>query len=292
MNYLKVANCCFLVSFCLNFATNQVRGQEPDVPTQQESSPEIAPWDGRERFLAEVEKTFGDPPGMTRLDPVSRAWADRKKRRVVVDGYIVQRSVPLEMFACPVKTKEHESIVAVFSKAFVVHAGLLAVGAKTGEPVKWEPEYQPPTGSEIRVFVLWKDENGERKNIDAREWIREIGTDDKVLEMNFVFPGSIMWKDPETGEERYQAESGDLICVSNFSTATLDVPMNSSQVNAGLMFAAFEQRIPKRGTPVRLVLQVVDPEKSADGRNKVAGDEEKPEARVAADLELLSAPPK
>ena len=70
-----------------------------------------------------------------------------------------------------------------------------------------------------------------------------------------------MWKDPETGKEYYQAESGDLICVSNFSTATLDVPLKSSDVNSGLMFAAFADRIPSEGTPIRLVLQVVDPSK-------------------------------
>ncbi|GIW99335.1 MAG: hypothetical protein KatS3mg111_2668 [Pirellulaceae bacterium] len=65
------------------------------------------------------------------------------------------------------------------------------------------------------------------------------------------------------------AEGGDLICVSNFSTATLDVPFESSQVNAGLMFAAFTERIPERGTPVRLVLQLVNQE--TDTVHTIAG---------------------
>ena len=233
--------------------------------TSAEQEKEPSPWAGREKLLEKVEKTFGDPPGMTRLDKQSRVWVDRKAKRVVVDGYIALRAGQLEMLACPSGTKEHESVVAVFAKAQVVHAGLLAIGGKVGKPVVWEPNYQPPTGSEVQVIALWKDADGKKHNIDTRKWVHELGTEKGTLSTNFVFAGSRMWKDPDTGEERYLAESGDLICVSNFATATLDVPLESSQVNSGLMFAAMTDAIPPEGTPIRLVLQLIDGKKpSAD----------------------------
>lgn len=241
--------------------------ESEDDSDSRYSKPQISPWAGKEKQLEAVEKTFGDPPGMLRLDPVNRVWIDKKKKRVVVDGFIAINMGQLEMFACIVGTKEHESVVAVFSKAFVIHAGLLAIGAKPGKPVAWEPEYSPPTGSEVAVYCLWMDkESGKRKSVNARKWVRQIGTDETELDTNFVFAGSKMWKDPDTGKERYQAESGDLVCVSNFTTATLDVPMKSSQVNSGLMFAAFEDRVPERGTPVRLVFQLVE-ENAAGGKS-------------------------
>jgi len=233
--------------------TSCVFAQEPDP----------SPWAGREKLLNKVEKTFGDPPGMTRLDKQSRVWADRKARRVVVDGYIALRAGQLEMLACPVGTKEHESVVAVFAKAQVVHAGLLAIGGKPGTPVAWEPTYKAPTGSEVQVIALWKDADGKKHNVDTRQWVHELGTEKTTLGTNYVFAGSKMWKDPDTGEERYLAESGDLICVSNFATATLDVPLNSSQANSGLMFAARTDAIPPEGTPIRLVLQLVDDKQNA-----------------------------
>ncbi|MEZ6138038.1 MAG: YdjY domain-containing protein [Pirellulaceae bacterium] len=221
-----------------------------------------AQWQGREAILSQVEKTFGDPPGMTRLDRKNRVWADKKNQRVAVDGYIALRAGQLEMLACPIGTKEHESIFAVFSDAKTIHAGLLAVGAEQGKPVKWDPVYTPPTGSEIQVIALWKDSQGRKHSVDTRKWVLEAGSKDKkTLDVNFVFAGSQMWKDPDTGKERYLAESGDLICVSNFSTATLDVPMKSSQANSGLMFIANTDEIPEEETPVRLVLQVVAPKK-------------------------------
>ncbi|RMF45179.1 MAG: hypothetical protein D6753_00875 [Planctomycetota bacterium] len=232
-----------------------------------------------EKYLKQVEATFGEPPGMVRLHPHYRVWVDRDKKRVVVDGYVALTAGQLEMFACLAGTKEHESVVAVFSKAQLVHAGLLAIGAKQGTPVQWEPDFKPPTGSEIQVFVLWKDPDGTKKHIDARKWVRQVGTEDKTLETNWVFAGSSFWTDPDTGKQIYLAESGDLICVSNFTTATLDIPMKSTQVNSGLMFAAFTERIPERGTPVRLVLQLLEPKKSADARANI----EKRQAKSPAD---------
>ncbi len=242
---------------------------------------EPGPWAGKEKQLEKVEKMFGDPPNMTRIDKQSRVWIDRKGGRVVVDGYVAIRAGQLEMLACPVGTKEHESVVAVFSKAQVVHAGLLAIGANSGTPVAWEPKYQAPTGSEIQVLALWKDADGKKKSIDTRKWVHELGTEKGTLSTNFIFAGSKMWKDPDTGEERYLAESGDLICVSNFATATLDVPLNSSQANSGLMFAAMTDAIPPEGTPVRLVLQLVGDKKTTDNKSKA--DAEKSLLDVASE---------
>lgn len=220
-----------------------------------------AQWAGREKILDEKAKLFGDPPGMVRLDREDHVWVDRARQRVVVDGYIAMREGALEMLACPVGTKEHESIIATFCKAQTVHAGLLAVGAEAGKPVQWQPTYEPPTGSEIQINVLWFKADGAQAQIDVRKWLRVMGSKDEILEPNFVFAGSVFWEDPDTGQKYYQAESGDLICVSNFTTATLDVPLKSTHANTGLMFVAFTDRIPAKNTPVRLVLQVVSKDK-------------------------------
>jgi hypothetical protein len=221
-------------------------------------------WEGREELLAAVEKTFGPPANSVRLTPEERVWVDRKNSRVFVDGYVALQEGQLEMFACPVFTKEHESVVAVFCRAATVHAALLAVGARTGRPVKWDPEYVAPSGSEVQIEVVWVDDQGKRQRADARSWVRQASSEEKILDTNWVFAGSGFWEDPDTKVKRYLAESGDLICVSNFSTATLDIPMKSTDANAGLMFLANAARVPQPGTPVRLVLRVVDPSAHED----------------------------
>jgi hypothetical protein len=191
---------------------------------------------------------------LKRLMPEYPVWVDPEDKSVVVCGRICQTDALLEMFACLTNTKEHEAIVAVPTKAYIVHAGLLAVGAKPGKPVQFQPKYIPASGTEVEVTVLWKDKDGKLQSARAQDWIRDVKTG-KAMTHPWVFGGSGFWLNEATGEQMYQAESGDFICVSNFSSAMLDVPVESSQSNEELSFRAFTERIPPVGTPVTLVLK-------------------------------------
>jgi hypothetical protein len=195
-----------------------------------------------------------EPKGAKRLSPEYDVWIDPKRKAVIVDGQVSLREGMLEMFACTRNTKEHESIVSVNSKAFIIHAALLRLGAEQGRPAQFVPKYRPPSGSEIEVTVEWRDEQGNLQTARAQDWIRDINTE-KAMKHPFVFAGSSFWTDEETGKKFYQAEAGDLICVSNFSTAMLDIPVESSPENSELAFEAFTKRIPPLGAPVRLIMK-------------------------------------
>jgi hypothetical protein len=194
------------------------------------------------------------PRGARRLSRRYDIWIDPKERAVLIDGQISLREGMLEMFACTRNTKEHESIVSANTKAYIAHTALLRLGAEPGRPVQFLPEYEPPTGTEIEVKVRWIDELGKWRSARAQDWVRDVHTN-KPMTHPFVFTGSSFWKDPDSNREYYQAEAGDFICVSNFSTAMLDVPIESSQANMELAFEAYTGRIPPLGAPVRLVLK-------------------------------------
>jgi hypothetical protein len=227
----------------------------------------------------EPAKPAGRVPGKREasgLIPLSKEhdiWLDDKRKAVIIDGEVCLREGQLEMFACPKGTKEHESVVSLNCTAEEAHAALLAAGAKQGTTVKFDPEYKPATGQIIDVLVLWVDEKGEHK-VRAQEWVKQAKTE-KELPFDWVFAGSGFWTDEATGKRHYMANSGDLICVSNFNTATLDLPVESSQANASLMFVAFTERIPPRGTKIRLAL-IPRQKKTADAK-----DETKPESKPA-----------
>jgi hypothetical protein len=194
------------------------------------------------------------PEGATRLSPKFDVWVDAAKGVVIVDGTIALRRGMLEMFSCECNTKEHESIVAANAQAFLVHAGLLRLGAEPGHPVQFVPQFKPPSGPEIEIEVLWRDAQGKEQTARAQDWIRDMKTQ-QPMSYPWVFAGSRFWTDPETGKQYYQAEGGDFICVANFGTAMLDVPAMSSQSNDELEFEAWTDRIPPQGTPVRMLLK-------------------------------------
>lgn len=224
---------------------------EPATPDMAEQEPPV------ER--PEPKLDFGEPlvEGLgknERLIPNQPAWLTKDRKSVVIQSMVCQNKAPLEMFACLLGSKEHESVLAVPVKAWIVHTGLLLARAEEGTPVSWDPEYTPPTGTEIEITVLWKDEEGKVQKARAQDWVQDMTTG-KAMAHPWVFAGSQMIKDEETGKEQYLADlTGELICVSNFPSATLDVPIKSSDSNAALMFEAFTENIPPLGTPVTMVL--------------------------------------
>lgn len=196
-----------------------------------------------------------NPAALTRLNPERPIWVDAEKRSVVLIGRVCQRQCSLELFACVRNTKEHESIVSIAVPPSLVHAGLLAVGAEPGRPVQFYPEYVPAQGPEVEIRLLWKDENGDLHEAPAQDWVRNAQTG-RALEYPWIFTGSQMLKEEEGSDrEYYYADAtGELICVSNFPSAVLDLPIRSSDSNEALLFEASTERIPPLGTEVTLIL--------------------------------------
>jgi hypothetical protein len=177
------------------------------------------------------------------------------RRRVLVDANICLREGVLELLLCRKFTKEHEAILAADADAREIHAALLAAGAKPGAPVRFEPKYQPATGSRIKVFLQY-DQKGKTVTVPAQLWVRHIRTG-KDLEYDWVFAGSHLLRDPDDKDKPavYLANGGDVICVSNFETAMLDLPVQSSKETAELLYEAHTERIPELDTKVTVILQ-------------------------------------
>lgn len=253
------------------------------------------------------------------LNPAKTVLLDPKGKRILLKSKVVLREGMLEMLCCPAQTKEHESILAVDAKAYVIHAGLVALGAKPGKPAEFLPAFKPPTGQKIDIFLQWTDEKGKPHRVKAQEWIRhavrryygeklatmppevkipkdsELYYDDKhkelawfghmtekqrdeltalsqdaayrkaiksfydrsqprQMEAAFVFVGSGFYVDDD-GKKHYQAEGGDLICVANFSTAMIDVSVESSASGEqNLSFEPITERVPPIDTEVIIEL--------------------------------------
>ncbi len=256
------------------------------------------------------------------LKPLNKSGTvllDAKGKKLLLKSEVVLREGMLELLVCLKQTKEHESILSVDSQAQIVHAGLLALGATPGSPVRWQPEFMAATGQPIDVFFTWTDEAGKLHRDAAQTWVRhatrryyveklespptkfklppdselkwdakngellwyghmsevqrdaslKISNDERFqkaiksffkqsqirqMDATWVFAGSYFLTDEKTGEKFYQAESGDLICVANFASATLDLSATSSATNDDLMFEAFTERIPPLGTKISIEL--------------------------------------
>lgn len=228
-------------------------GSEAITPDNIEpQQPEIRPEDQFGTQAGLIDAGLIDPD-WKRLDPVYEIWLDTANKNLILGGQICFREGYLEVFACPRGTKEHESVVSVNCSARNAHAALLALGANPGHPADFMDGYKPASGPVIRIDVAWM-EDGKKVLRRAQELVLS-GPDRKMMEQDWVFGGSQIFTDEVSGEVFYSGDGGEFICLSNFTTATLDLPIASSESNAELMFQANTDRIPELGHRVILILK-------------------------------------
>jgi hypothetical protein len=184
---------------------------------------------------------------------------DGDRRLVRVNAYVCLRKGQLEQLLTRKRTKEHEAVLAADVDARLIHTALTLARAEPGKPVQFIPKFQPPSGTSIKVWLEYTDPQIKKlARVPAQQWIRSVKTQ-KPLQLDWVFAGSLLIPDPldKTKQPFYAANDGDIICLSNFDTAMLDLPVSSSRENAELLFEAVTDRIPPVETPVQVILEPV-----------------------------------
>ena len=179
------------------------------------------------------------------------------KKRVLVQAVVCLRDGLLEQLMTKKQTKEHEAILAADVDARHIHAALLAAGLKPGSTVKFSPKFASPTGPQINITLRY-EEKDKTITVPAKDWLR--GSKGKKLpDYEWVFAGSQFVENNLNPKEPpyYLANDGDVICVSNFESALLDVNIASSADNDSLNFEANTPKIPEKGTKVTVILEPV-----------------------------------
>ncbi|MBX3439893.1 MAG: hypothetical protein KF861_20555, partial [Planctomycetaceae bacterium] len=185
--------------------------ESPVVPADEPASVSASP--------AEVTRKAPVIEGLSPLNPEETVLIDVARKRVFLKSRVVLREGVLEMFACRAGSKEHESIVSIDTQAYVIHAALLAVGAEPGTPVEFDPEYRPPQGQRIDIFVHWLDENGRPHREPVQNWVRHV-TRRYYIEPLAALPQDL--KLPEDGAMRYDAKRQELIWFGPMSESQRD----------------------------------------------------------------------
>ncbi|WP_166831505.1 YdjY domain-containing protein [Thalassoroseus pseudoceratinae] len=160
------------------------------------------------RIHAEETQRDAEPAKPVPLNKQKTVLLNRADKQIIVKTKVVLREGMLEMLLCKKQTKEHESILSVDADAYVIHSGLLALGAEAGKTVRYENEkFYPPTGEKLDIFAIWTDENDKIHRVNVKTWIRRAIYRFYVADLEALPKGVTLLK---TSELRYDAKIKEL----------------------------------------------------------------------------------
>ncbi len=218
-------------------------------------------------------------PGAALAASMAHVRVDREARTVEIDGFVPidahikqAPNVYLEVMVSTAETRAHESLVATRADPSHVHAALLLIGLEHGEPGSWTWDGKvvstvAPSGAPVEVWFIWKDEEGVRREDRACDWIisavdgRRL-TDAVVgQEPRWVFAGSRMVR--RNDREWYAATAeGTIVGLHTFGSETVawrGVFSPSAEVQDP-EWIADPARVPRRDTPVTVVIRAIEAE--------------------------------
>jgi hypothetical protein len=215
------------------------------------------------------------PPG--RRVTLPGLVVDLQKRWVDVEATVCLDEGLLELIACTKGTKEHESIVAVAARPTHIHAALLSLGARSGNPAMRKPIDEqetrwidvPPRGDPVDVFLVFRNREGKEVERPISDFVAPSGgmaedgldggegdaDEDVAFPHTFLFAGSLFRRDG-SGRRHYLADmSGHVITISTFGDELLCLPGIHAHQNGSLMWQVDAAGLPEVGTKVVLRLR-------------------------------------
>ncbi len=210
-----------------------------------------APDQAETKVIPPASKTA--PPAGKVVEFAPGVRIDWPRSRVEVEGMVVLRDGPLELFACMEGTREHESIVVVRPRPLHVYQAMGMLGLEPGEPSRYDEDadkFVPPTGDALSVQV--RVEGQPTAPIEA--WMWDIEHDRPLGVTNWVFCGSRQFDGGRFGADL----DGTVICVVDFDTALIAPGASHSAANEALWLRARPDRIPERGTRCVIIIEKLE----------------------------------
>jgi hypothetical protein len=182
------------------------------------------------------------------------------KHQVRVECEAINAEEKLEFLVCATGTKEYESVLRSRARPSHLHLALLMLGLAPGQPVKFneaENVWIPPRGPALKLSCEFV-RDGKTTVIPASRLMRSVKDRTAMPDVHWVFVGA-----PTLDDGEYAADvTGYLITVVNFEHTVIDIPQLKSSKNESLEWEINPEVMPKRNTPIWLIIEPAKPPES------------------------------
>jgi biopolymer transport protein ExbD len=177
---------------------------------------------------------------------------DARERMIEVECEALDCKNPLEFFLCSTGTNEHEAVLRSKVKPSHLHAALLMLGLKPGEPVHFseaKKAWLPPHGPPLHLIVRYQ-RDGKTVQMPAYRLMRDIKSKQEMPSLTWIFAGSRVMENGIYAAD----QTGYLVSVVNFDLTVIDIPKLASSANETLEWETNTDRMPPAGTPITLII--------------------------------------
>lgn len=213
-------------------------------------------------FADSSEKEDSESGAVLEVPSLPHLRMDAEARVIDIDATVCLHEGMLELVACTVGTKEHESVVAIKALPKHVHLMLVLLGVKPGGPARMVPIDEektrwrdiPARGHPIDVSLVYTDASGEAIETPIEQFLQNSSSK-AFPSSTFLFTGSgIHVVEGQTGV--YLADqSGNFISISNFGDEVLGRSESFSHANEDLLWKVRGEGLPEIGEDVILRLR-------------------------------------
>lgn len=182
----------------------------------------------------------------SRLVTVGTVQVDADEKSVLVTGHVNQVEGAIELFACGVRGKTHESVLVLDAYPVDLQAALILLGARHGKAAGG-PGMGPPEGDVLDVFVEWND-RGRLVRRRAEAMIRNSRTNRALPKTSWVFTGSTF----EDG--KFKALVEESLIVSYWDPWAI-INIGSDVGADDEILSVNTKAVPPLGTPVTVIIK-------------------------------------
>jgi hypothetical protein len=179
-----------------------------------------------------------------------------RRRGVVLAARVLVNDGFVELFACSLGGKEHESVLVVDADEQSIDLALMLCGLRRGPlPASLETPHSEQ-GHRVVALVQWRTPAGQLRTFRAEDLLVDLARSSRMPRMGWTYVGAFL-ESPSESETRESVlaatRSRTLVATYNDRTAILDNPLPEGADDTS--FRANRRLLPPAGTPVTLILR-------------------------------------
>ena len=187
---------------------------------------------------------------------------NKNRKEMYLPGSINMQSGLVEYLACHAEVgKLHESVLKVEAKPSDLQVGLLLLGCKAHNNVKFQGDPTIPEGDLLEIWVEWELQDKTKKRVRAEELVYDQEKKKPMDKTYWIFTGS------QIIDGQFMADiEGSIIATFRDPAALINNPLPSGADDT--IYVSNEKILPPQGTNVLLTVKVPQQGPSEDSSSK------------------------